>query len=114
MSNQGWIGVDLDGTLAHYEGEGWGDGSIGEPIKPMVKRVQAWIKKGIEVRIMTARVAYDPRQEQRDRIEIWCFKHIGRGLPITMQKDMGMIALYDDRAVAVEKNTGKLLSPALA
>jgi hypothetical protein len=33
MSTGGWIGVDLDGTLAHYDG--WkGIDHIGEPIKP--------------------------------------------------------------------------------
>jgi len=53
MSN-GWIGVDLDGTLAVHMGV-W-DGSIGPPIYPMVDRVRRWIKEGREVRIITARV----------------------------------------------------------
>ena len=34
----GWIGVDLDGTLAHYGG--WiGPDHIGDPIAPMVERI---------------------------------------------------------------------------
>ena len=38
----GWIGVDLDGTLAHYEG--WqGETHIGAPISAMVERVKRWL-----------------------------------------------------------------------
>lgn len=49
--NRGWIGVDLDGTLAHYDK--WiGPEHIGEPIAPMVDRVRAWLGQGIEVRIL--------------------------------------------------------------
>ena len=51
---RGWIGVDLDGTLAEYHG--W-NGSIGKPIAPMVDRVKRWLAEGVEVRIMTARVS---------------------------------------------------------
>lgn len=37
MSDNGWIGVDLDGTLAHYDH--WrGETHIGPPIAPMVDR----------------------------------------------------------------------------
>lgn len=54
MSNKGWIGVDLDGTLAHYDG--WkGPEHIGAPIPAMVERVKAWLAEGKEVRISTAR-----------------------------------------------------------
>jgi hypothetical protein len=52
----GWIGVDLDGTLAMY-GRWAGPLEIGEPIAPMVERVKGWLAEGREVRIMTARVA---------------------------------------------------------
>lgn len=38
VEHKGWIGVDLDGTLAHYEG--WkGVEHIGEPIPAMVERI---------------------------------------------------------------------------
>lgn len=51
----GWIGVDLDGTLAHYEG--WkGVEHVGAPVPAMLQRVKDWIAKGVEVRIFTARV----------------------------------------------------------
>ncbi len=40
-----WIGVDLDGTLAHYTG--WkGPEHIGEPIEEMAERVREWLSKG--------------------------------------------------------------------
>ena len=102
----GWIGVDLDGTLAHYEG--FGDGKkIGKPIPLMLERVKGWLKQKKEVKIFTARVAY--RNEGQKRIiKEWCVKHIGQELPITCFKDFRMTELWDDRAIQVEKNTGKI------
>jgi hypothetical protein len=103
----GWIGVDLDGTLAEYHG--WiADGSVGPPIPRMVDRVKAWLQQGIEVRIVTARVAGDTgMSEQRRIVNRWCRDHLGQPLRITHQKDMAMIELWDDRAVSVEANTGR-------
>lgn len=108
----GWIGVDLDGTLAHYES--WGDGSIGEPVPTMLVRVISWLAEGKEVRIFTARVWTDGSPTRnieaeiaRRMIEMWCNVHIGGVLPITCCKDMNMIELWDDRAIQVEKNTGR-------
>jgi hypothetical protein len=37
--NYGWIGIDLDGTLA-FRGEWQGHNHIGEPIPLMLKRVK--------------------------------------------------------------------------
>jgi hypothetical protein len=59
MIARGWIGVDLDGTLAdHYwpEKGPFEADRIGDPIPLMVARVKDWIAKGVEVRIFTARV----------------------------------------------------------
>lgn len=100
----GWIGVDLDGTLAEYHG--WvNGGTIGEPIPKMVARVKAWLARGIDVRVFTARVAV-PQAGVHRTIEDWCVKHIGQALPITATKDYGMIELWDDRAIQVVSNTG--------
>lgn len=112
MSDKGgWIGVDLDGTLAFYD-EWRGIDHIGHPIPLMVKRVQGWIEEGHEVRIFTARVGdqKDNRNidEARRHVEDWCEKHIGRRLNVTNLKDFGMIELWDDRAMSVEKNTGRI------
>lgn len=102
----GWIGVDLDGTLAVYDG--WkGEMSIGAPVPAMVNRVRRWLDNGIEVRIVTARAAAS--RGEIAFIEAWCALHIGRVLPVTDRKDFKMLALWDDRAVAVEKNTGRIL-----
>lgn len=107
-----WIGVDLDGTLAEYDG--WlGDTVIGEPIKAMVDRVRDWIHQGIEVRIFTAR-AHNMSTAARRAIENWCALHIGHVLQITCTKDALMMALYDDKAYHVVENTGEVLSKAIA
>lgn len=107
----GWIGVDLDGTLALYNG--WVDAThIGEPIYPMLGRVKVWLAMGYDVRIFTARVYPGGIDDQRDisavtkAIQDWCSKHIGQVLPITCTKDYGMVELWDDRAVQVIPNTG--------
>lgn len=124
---KGWIGVDLDGTLARYDG--WKSAEhIGEPIPEMVERVRQWIADGIEVRIFTARidgastksadvaiaempelVTFRDKDLVRRTIDAWCVRHIGRALPITNVKDFEMIELWDDRCVAVETNTGRRL-----
>lgn len=105
---KGWWGCDLDGTLAHYDG--WiHELHIGEPIQPMVDRVKRWLAEGREVRIFTARVA---KIDGRDIakiiavIESWCETHIGVKLPVTNEKDFGMVQLWDDRCVQVVPNKG--------
>ena len=110
----GWIGVDLDGTLAQYDG--WkGEDHIGPPIPSMVSRVRKWVEDGRDVRIFTARVTENltgnksrkTPDEMRHIIRGWCKHHIGFTLPITNVKDYQMIELWDDRAVQVIPNTGK-------
>jgi hypothetical protein len=108
MSDNGWIGVDLDGTLANYEG--WkGIEHIGAPIEPMRQRVLKWLVEGQEVKIFTARVSRSGEEGDRARayIERWCLVHLGVILPVTNIKDWAMIELWDDRAVQVVINTGE-------
>lgn len=111
MSNEGWIGVDLDGTLALYD-EWVAPDHIGKPIWAMVRRVQQWLADGKQVRIFTARIS---REDQaalaREAIEAWCMEHVGEVLPITNIKDQHMIELWSNRCVQVEKNTGHRLVP---
>ncbi len=115
----GWIGVDLDGTLAHYSG--WNGGAIGQPVQAMVTRVEGWIAQGLDVRIFTARVAASGMtkwsgeidsdefaNDQRRLIQDWTEKHLGVRLPVTATKDFRMLSLWDDRAVSIEKNTGEI------
>lgn len=98
----GWIGVDLDGTLAEYGG--WvGPEHIGPPIPSMLARVRRWILEGKEVKIFTARAAIP---EQVVPVMEWLKKHGLGGLEVTNVKDFGMIELWDDRCVRVITNTG--------
>lgn len=108
MSRTGWIGVDLDGTLAEYDG--WkGVEHIGQPVPAMVGRVLKWLAEGREVRIMTARVSgpLESAAAALAPIQAWCAEHIGVVLPVTNVKDYAMIELWDDRAVQVVPNTGR-------
>jgi len=110
MSSNGWIGVDLDGTLAHYES--FGDGGIGAPIKPMVRRIKHYLKQGKDVRILTARAAtFDDAEllKQTARIDQFCAEQFGQVLRITASKDSHMYMLLDDRAMQVILNKGILV-----
>lgn len=132
-SNKGWLGVDLDGTLADYS-QGWqGAAVIGDPVPAMFERVQRWLSEGREVRIFTARVwpitdvitenydltgvaiRMDPSGRAQEAataafaIQAWLNRHFGRVLPITCVKDLAMVELYDDRCVQVIANTGQLV-----
>jgi hypothetical protein len=118
---RGWIGVDLDGTLAHYDR--WrGIDHIGEPIAPMLSRVKRWLAEGRDVRIFTARIEAGTvrhgneiivRNEVKNvaetirHIQNWTELHLGVRLPVTNRKDNEMLELWDDRAVQVERNTGR-------
>ena len=110
MSISGWIGVDLDGTVAHYESKQFPE--IGRPIAPMVARIKAWLAEGVDVRIFTARVC-DGDPETVLAIQKWCAEHIGQVLPVTNVKDYAMVELWDDRAVQVIPNTGRTLADEL-
>ena len=96
-----WVGFDLDGTLAETSEEF--ELEIGPPIEPMLARLEEYLDQGDTVKIFTARAA-DPKQIPL--VREWLDK-LGLGfLEITNEKDPGMVKLYDDRAVSVEKNTG--------
>jgi hypothetical protein len=119
MSANGWYGVDLDGTLAHFDH--WrGPDHIGEPVPAMLARVKQWLTEGRDVRIFTARVAasglvngdgdhdsHDFAAVQRCLIRAWCLRHVGRVLPVTATKDLACLELWDDRAIQVRRNTGE-------
>lgn len=108
MSN-GWIGVDLDGTLAHYDS--WkGPAHIGPPVPKMLKRVRKWLDEGKDVRIMTARVSPTNGPEAdiaRGAIQTFTLVYFGQELRVTHEKDIEMLELWDDRVIQVVKNTGE-------
>lgn len=104
----GWIGVDLDGTIAFYSG--WrGAEHVGEIIPVMKARVQRWLEEGREVKIFTARVSSsDMAEAQKSRhiIQNWLEANGLPRLEVTNAKDFRMIEIWDDRAVQVRENTG--------
>lgn len=107
-----WIGFDLDGTLAKYDG--WkGIDHIGEPVESvvLVAKLLHWLGK--KIKILTARVAPRGGENDSDKarayVEEWCQKNLGFTPEVTYIKDASMVALFDDRAVSVEQNTGKIL-----
>lgn len=102
----GWIGVDLDGTLAQYDG--WrGAAHIGEPVPAMLERVRQWLADGTRVKIFTARAGVP---SELPHVRYWLEEQGIGGLEITNVKDYGMIELWDDRVVSVERNTGRVLT----
>lgn len=118
FKDKAWIGVDLDGTLAHYdEWKAWN--VLGAPIAPMVERVRAWLAEGVTVKIVTARANAEAHEhycvltgekfttpQMISVIQNWTEKHIGQRLPVTCSKDFNMLELWDDRAVQIILNTG--------
>ena len=109
--------VDLDGTLAHY-GSWKGSDHIGDPIPAMLARVRNWLKAGDEVKIFTARASVP---DQIPPIKTWLRKHqifkvidgmnTDEVIDVVNWKDFSTTEIYDDRAVTVELNTGRILSP---
>lgn len=105
----GWIGIDLDGTLAKYT-PGSGGGVIGKPVPAMLARVRAWLTRGYEVRVCTARAG---TMEGVIQVRVWLDAHGLEGVAVTDRKDYDMIELWDDRAVRVEANTGRRISDSI-
>ena len=67
----GWIGFDLDGTLAKTMN--WKSlDDIGEPIAPMVALAKKYIAEGREVRIVTARAMR--KREGIEPVMRWCLR----------------------------------------
>jgi hypothetical protein len=107
--SHGWIGVDLDGTLARYDG--WvSETHIGPPIPLMVAPVRTWLAAGVTVKIVTARVGSTTPNDHAAvtaAIKAWCREHVGWELEVTAHKDYQMVELWDDRCVQVVPNTGR-------
>jgi hypothetical protein len=98
--------VDLDGTLAHYDG--WkGASEIGEPIPATMERLKDRLAKGKTVKIFTARAGIP---EQIPPIKEWLAKHGLPDLEVTNVKDFTADEIWDDRAITIEINTGKILT----
>ncbi|MCP4409220.1 MAG: hypothetical protein GY807_15985 [Gammaproteobacteria bacterium] len=100
-----WIGVDLDGTLATFHG--WrGFDHIGKPVPVMIARVKQWLEDDYQVKIVTARANF---KEGIPPIQTWLAKHRLPDLEVVSNKDFNMIELWDDRAIQVLPNSGKVI-----
>ena len=110
----GWVGFDLDGTIAQYtEFKGWQH--IGDPVPGFIYLIKKLRAAGITCKIFTARCSAESRAidgltfEQVEKvIQDWTEKYIGERLPVTAEKGCSMIFFFDDSAVQVDKNTGNL------
>lgn len=121
--NKKWIGFDLDGTLAYFDG--WrGPHHIGPPLAggafsglTALELAKRYLGEGREVKIFTARLAgmnticpvtkvFQYKHTIVRPIREWCLEHLGQKLQVTNIKDWDMEILYDDRAFHVHYNTG--------
>lgn len=97
------IAVDLDGTLAHYDGY---SEDIGKPIPAMMSRVKGWLKDGHSVVIFSARAK---TEREKSQIRQWLEENDLPALEVTNIKKHTFRKIFDDRAVQVERNTGRLI-----
>jgi len=115
------IAIDLDGTLAYWDehlednNQYW---KIGEPIMPMINLAKEHIKNGDKVIVFTARISNDNlsyMEMARLKKEIidWCYYYIGEYLEVTNIKTRDINLFYDDKAIHVEKNTGRIIGDKL-
>ena len=108
----GWVGFDLDGTIAQYTGyKGWQH--IGEPIPSMINFIKKLRSMGIPCKILTSRAAAESRavdgltfEQVEQVVQDWTEKYIGERLPVVSEKGCSMIVLFDDSVVQINKNTG--------
>lgn len=107
-------GVDFDGTLVTQDDSGQYDpAKIGEPVPRMVRRVKRWLSEGKMIVILTARVnpaSGNDAKIARAAIQEWCLDVFGIALEVTCEKNKRMSRIYDDLAVTVEKNTGRIIT----
>ena len=111
LEEDGWVGVDFDGTLSKYD-EWEGPGVVGDKVAKIVDMVKELLKSGVTVKVFTARVAdHSQEEEATEAIQDFCEKHIGRALDVTNEKDPSMIGLIDDKliTITVKPNTGEIL-----
>lgn len=105
---EGYILVDLDRTLAYYDGWDKQGENIGVPVPAMKERVVRWLHAGRDIRIFTARASRSgvALRVELDKIEGWCMAHFGRVLPVQNWKDFECTAIWDDLAISVDANCG--------
>lgn len=100
------IAVDLDGTLAQYDG--WkGIGHIGCVIPEVANAMERAQAEGAEVHLFTARVSDpDDAAEAHQVISKWAEANHFSFASITAVKHKFFTEFWDDRAIQVIKNEG--------
>jgi hypothetical protein len=99
-----FVGFDLDGTLAKILPGKYRHDKIGEPIPKTVAKLRRLVSHGKKVKIFTARA---DDEKSIESIRKWLKSNdLPHDLEITNVKEPGMDKFYDDKAVAVQKNTG--------
>lgn len=100
------IAVDLDGTLAHYDG--WkGVGHIGCVIPEVANAMERAQAEGAEVHLFTARVsATEDAAESHKVISKWAEANHFTFASITAVKHKFFTEFWDDRAIQVIRNQG--------
>ncbi|AIK67536.1 hypothetical protein SS1_32 [Cronobacter phage vB_CsaP_Ss1] len=103
------IAVDLDGTLAYYDG--WkGIEHIGSVIPEVANAIERAQKEGADVWIFTARVSDPSDAEQAGKyVHDWLIKNNIKFEGITAVKHKFFSEFWDDRAIQVIKNTGEFV-----
>lgn len=113
-SGKAWWGFDVDKTIAVDHG-GTRGGVIGEPIKPLIRRMKYYLRTGRKVAIVTARVhpSEPDAAEQYATVRSFLKRNFtpaeGDAIDIRSDKDRHMIELFDDRAAQVIPNKGILV-----
>lgn len=103
------IAVDLDGTLAHYDG--WkGITHIGHPIESVVAAMKEAKEDGAEIWIFTARVSSEEDGHHAAHYILDWLKTINFVADgITAMKHKFFTEFWDDRAIQVVRNTGEFV-----
>lgn len=106
-----WLAVDLDGTLAHYDG--WkGADHIGPPVKGIMDKLIQRHKEGWGIAIFTARVSVTHEAEQAEKtIWAWLEKYeLSQFISgVTCVKHKHFVEFWDDRAFNSPKNSGLIV-----
>ena len=106
--HNGWIGVDLDGTLAHSD-EGCGPDQIGVPVPEMVDKVKQWISYIYQLARMLDNYQRDPML-RRDPAAIQ--NELAR-IQAAMQKETNPNLITESKNLAASKQKYLLTSEAL-
>lgn len=106
-----WLAVDLDGTLAHYDG--WkGADHIGAPVKGIMDKLIQRHKEGWGIAIFTARVSVPHEADQAEKtIWAWLEKYeLAQFISgVTCVKHKHFVEFWDDRAFNSPKNSGLIV-----